>query len=437
MQSDSSADVLYNKRMFVDEADIEIKSGKGGDGIVHFHKEKYVNRGGPDGGDGGKGGDIVFTVNPHMNTLEVFRHRTIYVAEDGKRGGVNDQTGKSAPDLIIEVPPGTLVTDQESGDVLFDLLEEGDTFVALPGGRAGRGNPHFANAHRQAPRIAEKGAPGREMRLHLELKLIADIGIIGMPNAGKSSFLAAVTNAKPKIADYPFTTLVPNLGVAVLNDNVVLVLADIPGLIEGAHTGLGLGDAFLKHIQRTRVLIHLVDGASADPLADYAQINTELSLFDPELGQKPQVVAINKIDMPDVAERMDAIAASFKEKGIALNFISALARQNLTDILWKAQHELVELPEISEESSLPIYRPESREAAFELKRTSEGWRLTGGAIERAAAMTYWEYFESVRRFHRILESMGIEDAMQEAGVHEGDRVLIGKHELVWSDNWED
>ena len=423
--------------MFIDEAEIEIKSGKGGDGIVHFHKEKYVNRGGPDGGDGGKGGNIVFKVNPHVNTLEIFRHRSVFVAEDGKRGGVNDQTGKSAPDLVIEVPPGTLVTDAESGDVLSDLLEVGDTFVACPGGRGGRGNPHFANSHRQAPRIAEKGEPGQEKRVHLELKLIADIGIIGMPNAGKSSFLAAVTNAKPKIADYPFTTLVPNLGVAVLNDDVVIVLADIPGLIEGAHTGLGLGDAFLKHIQRTKVLIHLLDGASADPLADYAQINSELSLFDPELGNKPQVVALNKIDMPDVAERVDALVASFKKKGVQLNFISALAHQNLNDILWKAQHELVNLPEIPEESSMPVYRPEANEKVFELQRVPEGWRLAGVAIERAAAMTYWEYYESVRRFHRILESMGIEEAIQEAGVKEGDRVLIGKHELVWSDNWEE
>lgn len=429
--------LLYNKSMFVDEADIEVRSGKGGDGIVHFHKEKYVNRGGPDGGDGGKGGDILFRVNPHINTLETFRHNTLFVAEDGQRGGVNDRTGKSAPDLVIEVPPGTLVTDRETGDVLFDLLEEGDTFVACPGGRAGRGNPKFANARRQAPRIAEKGAPGQEKLLHLELKLIADIGIIGMPNAGKSSFLAAVTNAKPKIANYPFTTLVPNLGVAVLDDEVVMVLADIPGLIEGAHTGLGLGDAFLKHIQRTKVLIHLLDGMSADPLADYAQINTELSLFDPELSKKPQIVALNKIDMPDVAERVDAIVESFRKKGISLYFVSALARQNLQEVLWKAHQELMDLPELPQESSLPIYRPEAREKPFEVQRAADGWLIVGEAIERAAAMTYWEYFESVRRFHRILESMGVEAAMQAAGVQEGDRVIIGKHELVWSDNWEE
>lgn len=423
--------------MFVDEVDIQVRSGKGGDGIVHFHKEKYINRGGPDGGDGGKGGDIVLRVNTHINTLEAFRHKSIFVAENGKRGGVNNQTGKSAPDLVIDVPPGTVVSDKTSGDLLFDLVEEGDRFVACPGGRGGRGNPHFASARNQAPRVAEKGEPGQEKEIHLELKLIADIGIIGMPNAGKSSLLAAVTNAKPKIANYPFTTLVPNLGVAVLDDEVVMVLADIPGLIEGAHTGLGLGDAFLKHIQRTKVLIHLLDGLSTDPLADYAQINTELSLFDPELGRKPQIVALNKMDMPEAAERAEKIAQDFKKKGISLNLISALARENLKEILWKAQQELVNLPEIEVEEKLPVYRPEAKEKAFEIKRSNGGWRIIGDAIERAAAMTYWEYFESVRRFHRILESMGIEEAIQEAGVKEGDIVMIGKHELVWSDNWED
>jgi GTP-binding protein len=423
--------------MFVDEADIEVSSGKGGDGMIHFHKEKFVNRGGPDGGDGGKGGDIRFRVNPHMNTLEAFRHHSIYVAKDGKNGGPNNMSGKSAEDLVIDVPAGTLVTDLDSGDVLFDLVKEGDEFVACPGGRGGRGNQNFATPSHQAPRIAEKGEPALELKLHLELKLIADIGIIGMPNAGKSSLLAAVTNAKPKIANYPFTTLIPNLGVAVLNNEVILVLADIPGLIEGAHTGLGLGDAFLKHIQRTKVLIHLVDGTSADPLADYSQINTELSLFDPELGKKPQVVALNKIDLPEVAERLPEIEKQFKQKGISLNTISALSHQNLTDILWKAQQELANLPEVAVEPILPVYRPEAKEKHFEIVRLPDGWQVKGAAIERAADMTYWEYFESVRRFQRIMESMGIETALREAGVNEGDRVVIGKHELVWSENWQD
>ena len=429
--------LLYNKRMFVDEADIKVSSGKGGDGMVHFHKEKYVNRGGPDGGDGGRGGDVIIRVNPHKNTLEYFRHNTIFVAEDGRKGGVSDRTGKSAPNLIIDVPPGTIILEADSGDLLYDLLQEGDEVMVCVGGRGGRGNPRFANSRNQAPRLAEKGEPGQEKTLHLELKLIADIGIIGMPNAGKSSLLAAVTNAKPKIANYPFTTLVPNLGVAVLNDEVVIVLADIPGLIEGAHTGLGLGDAFLRHIQRTRVLIHLLDGLSSDPLADYAQINTELSLFDAELIKKPQVVALNKIDMPEVAARVEELTEAFKKKGVVIHPVSALTRNHLTDLLWKAHHELVDLPEIESEPELPVYRPQSKEKAFEIVRISKGWQIQGGAIERAAAMTYWEYFESVRRFHRILETMGIEKALREAGVQEGDAVLVGTHELEWRHDWEE
>ncbi len=428
--------LLYNKPMFIDEVEIFVRSGKGGDGMVHFHKEKYVNRGGPDGGDGGKGGDVVFHVNLHLNTLDQFRHQSSFTAEDGKRGGVNNQTGKSAPDLIIQVPAGTMIKDASTGDLLFDLVKENDSYIASPGGRGGRGNTRFATARHQAPRIAEKGEPGQEKNLHLELKLIADVGIIGMPNAGKSSLLAAVTNAKPKIADYPFTTLVPNLGVAILDDQTVMVLADIPGLIEGAHTGLGLGDAFLKHIQRTRVLIHLLDGNSADPLADFAQINTELALFDPELSKKPQVVAINKIDLPTVVARLELIDREFQKKGIRLEGISALTRKNLEPILWKAYQELQKLPASPSIEMLSVYHPAAREAAFEIKRMPVGWQIIGEAIERAAAMTYWEYFESVRRFQRILEAMGIDKALHEAGIQEGDLVKIGSHELVWSDQWQ-
>ena len=265
--------------MFVDEVCIYVCSGKGGDGILHFRKEKYINRGGPDGGDGGKGGNVVFCVNNNLNTLVAFRHKKRFVAKNGKRGGPQNRTGKSGETLSIEVPPGTIIFDEKKKLLLGDLTEPGQKLIVCSGGRGGRGNARFATSHNQAPRIAEKGEPGTEKFLRLELKLIADIGIIGMPNAGKTSLLKSVTNAKPKIADYPFTTLVPNLGVAVLDEDTTLVLADIPGLIEGAHTGLGLGDAFLRHIQRTRVLIHLLDGLSLDPIADYAQINTGGVLF--------------------------------------------------------------------------------------------------------------------------------------------------------------
>ncbi|MCD6356613.1 MAG: GTPase ObgE [Anaerolineaceae bacterium] len=421
--------------MFIDEAEIEVESGRGGDGIVHFRREKYINRGGPDGGDGGKGGDIVFVVNTHLNTLGKFRHQTIFKADKGKRGGVKNQTGRSAKNLIIEVPAGTIIKIKETGEQLADLVNVGDEVIICPGGRGGRGNTKFANSRSQAPRLAEKGEPGVGKRLKLELKLIADIGIIGMPNAGKSSFLASVTNAKPKIADYPFTTLVPNLGVADLDEETTLILADIPGLIEGAHTGLGLGDTFLKHIQRTRVLIHLLDGLSEDLMADYAQINTELSLFDPGLSEKPQVVAVNKIDLPNVQKRLDDITRPFLEKEIEIFKISTVSRENLKMVLWRAKQLLDDLPENKQEEMLPVYHPESKEDAFEIIRNDLGWTIRGGAIERAAEMTYWEYFESIRRFHRILESMGITRALNKAGVKEGDSVFIRDHEFEWTDNF--
>ncbi len=420
--------------MFIDEAEITLRSGNGGNGIVHFRREKYINRGGPDGGDGGKGGNIVLKTNGHFNTLEKFRHQSIFVADNGRPGGVKNQTGRSAEDLVIDVPPGTIAVDSSTNEVVADLVEADQEVIICGGGRGGRGNTRFANSRNQAPRLAEKGEPGEEKTLHLELRLIADVGIIGMPNAGKSSFLAAVTNAKPKIADYPFTTLVPNLGVAVLDDETV-VLADIPGLIEGAHTGLGLGDTFLKHIQRTRVLIHLVDGASQAPLADYSQINTELSLFDPALGEKPQVVAINKIDLPEVSGRQEELKSLFKSKGISVMFISALTRAGLLPVLYKAKQMLESTPELEVERQMPIYRPESREKVFDIHHTDEGWVVSGGAIERAAAMTYWEYFASVRRFQRIMESMGVADALKAEGVSEGDTVIIGDHILEWTDEW--
>ncbi len=427
----------YNNPMFIDEAKITVKSGKGGDGMVHFRREKYINRGGPDGGDGGRGGSIILKTTHHLNTLEKFRHQTRFIAEDGRKGGPKNQTGRSAEDLVINLPPGTLVYDADNDELIADLVDLEQEIVICKSGRGGRGNARFANSRIQAPRIAEKGEPGKEINLKLELKLIADIGIIGMPNAGKSSFLAAVTNAKPKIADYPFTTLVPNLGVAALDEDTTLVLADIPGLIEGAHTGLGLGDTFLRHIQRTKVLIHLLDGNSKDPLADYSQINSELSLFDPELGKKSQIVVINKVDLPEVSEKIEEIKGMFKKKGISLFFISTLMRKDIEPVLWKAKQYLenVVIPEPIQ--GLPIYHPKSKDKPFTIKRDNDGWRIAGAAIERAAAMTYWEYFASVRRFHRILVSMGIEDALNEKGVVEGDTVFIGDHELVWSQEWID
>ena len=289
--------------MFIDEVRIEVESGKGGDGAVHFRREKYVPFGGPDGGDGGRGGDVLLVVKPILNTLSHFHHQSKFSAQDGAAGAKQNMTGRSGQHLVLDVPPGTLVYDAESGDTLGDLTEPGQELRVAKGGRGGKGNARYATATNQAPRIGERGEPGQTRALRLELKLIADVGIVGAPNAGKSTLLASTTRARPKIGDYPFTTLEPNLGVAELDDETVLVLADIPGLIEGAHRGIGLGHDFLRHIQRTRVLIHLLDGMAPDPLLDFAQINSELALFDPNLAAKPQIVVLNKIDLPDVQAR--------------------------------------------------------------------------------------------------------------------------------------
>jgi GTP-binding protein len=418
----------------IDEAEIYVRSGSGGDGMVHFHREKFVNRGGPDGGDGGHGGDVILEVLPTMNTLSSFRHQTRYLGPDGKKGGPNNMSGKSSDNLVIPVPPGTVVFDKTTGKFIGDLTSPGQQLLLAKGGRGGRGNQHFATARNQAPRMGEKGEPGEEFVIRLELKLIADVGLVGLPNAGKSSFLAAVTNANPKIADYPFTTLEPSLGVAQIDEDNSLVIADIPGLIEGAHKGVGLGFAFLRHIQRNRVLIHMIDGLADDPLADYSQINNELALFDPKLGIKPQVVVINKIDIPEVQERLPNILKTFKKAGIQVYSISALARTNVMDILKKVQELLQQAPPPEPiEEELPIYKPEEDRFEFTIAQIPEGWRVSGKGIERAASMTFWEHAGSVRRFQRLMEKIGLDSALREAGIEEGETVYIGNFELEWQD----
>ncbi len=418
----------------IDEAEIYVRSGRGGDGMVHFHREKYVNRGGPDGGDGGRGGDVIFEVKPTMNTLSVFHHNMKYIARDGKGGGPNNMTGRSADNLVVPVPPGTVVYNVDTGKMLGDMVDPGQQLVIAKGGRGGRGNQHFATARNQAPRTGERGEPAEEFNIRLELKLMADVGLVGLPNAGKSSFLAAVTNADPKIADYPFTTLEPALGVAQIDLDHSLVIADIPGLVEGAHNGVGLGFTFLRHIQRNRVLIHMIDGLAEDPLADYSQINNELALFDPKLGVKPQVVVINKIDLSEVKERLPWIKSSFKKAGIQVMSISALARTNVMDVLKKVQELLQEAPEPEPvEMELPVYKPEEDRYEFNIEHIPEGWRVSGKGIERAAAMTLWEHEGSIRRFQRLMEKIGLDDALREAGVEEGDTVFISDYELEWQD----
>lgn len=420
--------------MFIDEVNIYVRSGKGGDGIVHFRREKFVPRGGPDGGDGGRGGDVIFEVKETLNTLSSFRANQRFIADDGAKGGGSNKTGRSAEDLVVPVPPGTLVYDAESGDLLGDLVEAGQQLQICQGGRGGRGNARFATARNKAPRIAERGEPGQERNLRLELKLIADIGLIGVPNAGKSTLLSALTNAKPKIAAYPFTTLVPNLGVAELDFENSVVLADIPGLIEGAHQGVGLGHEFLRHIQRTRVLIHLLDGLAVDPMLDLAQINSELALFDPALEDKPQLIVLNKMDLPDVEARWPLLKEQIEARGYEAHAISAVAQTGVRQVLYRAKQMLDELPEEEQLPEVPTYRVETDPNAFTIKHSEDGWRVIGQAIERAAEMTYWEYDQSIRRFQRILHTLGIEQALRDAGVKSGDTVFIGSHELEWREN---
>jgi GTP-binding protein len=420
--------------MFYDRAKIYIKSGNGGDGMIGFRREKHVPLGGPSGGDGGKGGDVIFVVNKNHNSLIQFHKSNHFRAEDARHGNVGRKTGASGKDLRLEVPPGTIIRDAETGEQLADLVGENQEVVILRGGRGGRGNIHFANSVNQAPRIAERGEPGEELWLELELKLIADVGIVGVPNAGKSTLLSVVSAAKPKIADYPFTTLQPSLGVVTLDEYETMTLADIPGLIEGASDGVGLGHDFLRHVERTRVLIHLIDGAASDPLEDWAMINQELSLYDIRLEERPQLVVLNKMDLPDAIAWEPIIEEEINKAGYPFCSISAATKQGVREMLFKVKKLLDEAPEpVLAEDEIIVIQPKPDDAAFTIEREGFGWRIHGRRIERIAAMTYFEFDATLVRFQHILESMGITQALVEAGVQPGDMVYIGDEELEWGE----
>ncbi len=421
--------------MFFDEAKIYVRSGDGGDGIVAFRREKYVPHGGPAGGDGGRGGDVILRVDPQLSTLSPFKRRSHFKAAHGGKGGPSNKTGRDGQDLIVAVPPGTVVRDAETGEVIADLVRPGQQVVVARGGRGGRGNARFATSRNQAPRMAERGEPGEERWLLLELKLIADVGIVGVPNAGKSTLLSVISSAKPKIADYPFTTLEPNLGV-VERDHRRFVAADIPGLVEGAHMGVGLGHAFLRHVQRTRVLIHLLDGLSDDPLADFNQINSELALFDEKLSERPQIVVLNKMDLPQVQEKWPSLERALKDRGHDAMAISAVTHQGVEVLVQRVFAVLESLPQEVAEPVVetPVYRMEEDTIPFSITRGEDGaFYVKGERIERAAAMTYWDYEEAVHRFQRTLEILGITDALEAEGVKPGDTVFIGEYELEWSE----
>jgi GTP-binding protein len=422
---------MSEKGIFFDEATIQVRGGDGGNGCVSFRREKFVPFGGPNGGKGGRGGDVYLVASGHLNTLILFQRKARFNAERGEHGRGKDQYGKSGEDLFVEVPTGTLVFDAETGEQLADLVENGQKALVATGGRGGRGNASFTTSTNQAPRIAEKGEPAQERSLRLELRLIADVGIVGMPNAGKSTLLSVVSAARPKIADYPFTTLIPNLGV-VLVDQDTFVMADIPGLIEGAHEGAGLGDKFLRHIQRTRVLVHLLDGASSDPMADFAAINAELAQFSPALAEKPQLVVVNKMDLPQAQEIWPKVAKALKKRRHNPLSISAATGEGVQALLRQVAEMLRELPVEPEMPPQPkVFRPSPDEDAFEILRENDYWRVRGAKVERNAAMTEWDLDEAVLRFQRILDAMGITDALREAGAKSGDTVVIGDAVLEW------
>ncbi|MBN1659209.1 MAG: GTPase ObgE [Anaerolineae bacterium] len=421
--------------MLFDEAKIYVKGGDGGDGAVAFRREKFVPFGGPNGGNGGAGGDIYLEVDPNLNTLLRFKRQVHFKADKGGRGSGKDQQGASGQDLVIPVPPGTVVYNADSGELVADLVDAGERVRVAAGGRGGRGNAAFRSPTNQAPRMAEHGEPGEERWLRLELKLIADVGVIGKPNAGKSTLLSVVSAARPKIADYPFTTLQPNLGVVAVDDVYQsFVMADVPGLIEGAAEGAGLGHQFLRHVDRTRLLVHLLDGASHDPLEDWEAINRELAHHSARLAAKPQIVVLNKMDLPDAQAWWSLVREAMEGRGIETHAISAATQEGVQQLVQRIYQVLQTLPEEEPAPDRPaILRPAESEDAFTIEREDDAWRVRGVRVERIAAMTPFVLPEAAARFQRQLRAMGVEDALREAGVETGDVVRIADRELEWGE----
>jgi GTP-binding protein len=422
--------------MFIDQTKIYVHSGKGGDGAVSFHREKFVPRGGPDGGDGGRGGDIILVAENRVRTLLRFRYERRFVADAGSKGDTNQRSGRNAKDIIVKVPIGTMIYEVEGSEPLADLDRDGMSVIIARGGRGGRGNQHYATPTRQIPRFAEKGEPGEIRELRLELKLLADVGLIGLPNAGKSTLLARVSAATPKIADYPFTTLEPQLGVVGVNDRS-FVMADLPGLIEGAAHGRGKGIDFLRHAERSRVLLHIVDASGGfageqDPWQSFLTINREVALYGAGLEQLPMLVALNKVDLPMAQDFLPDLQKNLEQAGYRYFLISAVTGDGIDSLLFAIDTILRE-QEAAEETRVErpkrvVIRRERRE--LEIALVDEGvWEVTGSGIERLMAMTDLTNEESVARLQKSLERMGVFTALRERGVKEGDTVRIGETEL--------
>ena len=415
--------------MLIDSAKIFIKSGNGGNGAVSFHREKYIAAGGPDGGDGGKGGDIIFIVDEGIRTLADFRYKRQYKAEPGQDGGAANCTGRNAENLIVKVPPGTLVKDDETGMIIADLTKPGQAFIAAKGGKGGKGNQHFATSTRQVPNFAKTGDLGEEKWVRLELKLLADVGLIGYPNVGKSTILSMVSAAKPKIANYHFTTLDPNLGVVSIEEGSSFIIADIPGLIEGAHEGIGLGHEFLKHVERTKLLIHVVDVASIeerDPIKDFEVINEELEKYNPTLASKPQIVAANKTDIPQAAEHLGKFTKELEARGYKVFPISAATNSGLKELMYYVSKMLKKIPEIVlvDESEQEVVYTNAEEKPYEIHVENGVYVVEGNWIRKVVGSTNINSYDSLQYFQRAIKKKGLIEALENAGISEGDTVKM-------------
>jgi len=429
--------------MFVDQVKIYVKGGDGGNGMVAFRREKFVPKGGPAGGDGGKGADVIFQVEEGLRTLMDFRYQRHFKAPRGEHGMSKNQHGRNAKEMIVKVPPGTIVSDANTKEVIADLTEHGQQAVIARGGRGGRGNSRFASPSNPAPELSENGEPGQERDVTLELKVLADVGLVGFPSVGKSTLLSVVSAAKPKIADYHFTTIAPNLGMVETEDNRSFVMADLPGLIEGAHSGVGLGHQFLRHIERTRVIVHVIDMAAIegrDPYEDYVTINNELQEYNLRLLERPQIIVANKMDMPDAEENLKVFKEQLEED-YPIFPVSALTRSGLRELLFSIADKLEDTPEfpleeVEEEAGIHrvVYKHEVDERQFYITRDPDGsFVLSGEGIEKLFKMTDFSRDESVHRFSRQMRGMGIDEALRQRGAKDGDIVKLMEYEFEFID----
>jgi len=438
--------------MFVDKAKIFVKGGNGGDGLVAFRRELYVPEGGPAGGDGGNGGNVVFRVDEGLRTLMDFRYQKHFKATRGEKGRNKSQHGANAEHMVVRVPPGTIVMDDDTGELIADLTRHGQEVVVAKGGRGGRGNIRFKSSVNTAPAIAENGEEGQERWVTLELKVMADVGLVGFPSVGKSTLLSVVSAAQPKIGAYHFTTITPNLGVVDLDEERSFVMADLPGLIEGAHTGIGLGHEFLRHVERTRIILHVVDMSGMegrDPFDDWVKINDELRLYNAKLADRPQIVAANKMDMPESEENL----AAFRDKvaelrpDIEIMPISSLTKQAIREMLYRVADLLDSLPEVTELEAEEqaakaeegvVFRFEANDdMAFTIARDNEVYVIESEGIERLMRRTQFNSYEAVMRFGRILRGLGIDEALRKRGAKNGDTIRIGKFEFDFFEGGQD